>query len=632
MQTAIATVCLSGVLDEKLEAIAAAGFKGVELFENDLLSFSGTPTDVRRIVERLGLRIVTFQPFRDFEGMPENRRERIFQRAERKFRVMEELGCDLLMVCSNVSPESVGGIERAAADLHALGERAAVHGFRVGFEALSWGSHIHDYRDAWEAVRRADHAAIGVVLDSFHILARKTDLKAIRSIPPDRIFLVQLADAPLLDMDYLSWSRHYRSFPGQGDLAIQGFMDALQATGYDGILSLEIFNDEFRSGSARNVAVDGHRSLVFMMDELHARAGASASKKALPPRARCLGTEFVEFALDERTAPRLEKLLSGLGFQEAGRHRSKSVTRWNQGAINVVVNTEKEGFAHAFNVTHGTSVCAIGLRTLDAAACVERADRLLIAPFRQPVGPGELHIPAVRGLGGSLLYFVDPRSELARVWDIEFEPGKNQKPERAAGLTAVDHISQSMHYEELLTWLLFYTSLFAVSKTPQLDVLDPDGLVKSQVVQSADGAIRIALNASQSSRTQSSKFLSEAFGSGVQHIAFATDDIFAAVERMRANGVELLDIPENYYDDLEAKTDLEPEFLDRLKANNVLYERDGAGEYFQAYTRTFEDRFFFEIVERRGGYKGFGATNAQIRLTAQATAARREEGLRAALR
>ncbi|HEX5777921.1 MAG TPA: TIM barrel protein [Xanthobacteraceae bacterium] len=633
MQTAIATVCLSGVLDEKLEAIAAAGFKGVELFENDLLSFSGTPSDVRKIVEGLGLKIVTFQPFRDFEGMPENRRERIFQRAERKFRVMEELGCDLLMVCSNVSPESVGGIERAAADLHALGERASAHGFRVGFEALSWGSHIHDYRDAWEAVRRADHAAIGVVLDSFHILAHKTDLKAIRSIPPDRIFLVQLADAPLLDMDYLSWSRHYRSFPGQGDLALPEFMDALQATGYDGILSLEIFNDEFRSGSARNVAVDGHRSLIFMMDQMRARTGATiAGTKPLPPRARCLGTEFIEFAMDERTAPRLESLLSGLGFVEAGHHRSKSVTRWNQGGINLVINTEKEGFAHAFNVTHGTSICAIGLRMEDAATCVERADRLLIAPFRQPVGPGELEIPAVRGLGGSLLYFIDPRSELARVWDVEFDPVKNAKPERAAGLATVDHISQSMHYEELLTWLLFYTSLFDLSKTPQLDVLDPDGLVKSQVVQSADGALRIALNASQSSRTQSSKFLSEAFGSGVQHIAFATGDIFAAVERIRANGVELLDIPENYYDDLEAKTDLAPEFLDRLKADNVLYERDGTGEYFQAYTRTFDGRFFFEIVERRGGYRGFGASNAQIRLTAQASAARSEDGLRAALR
>ena len=194
-KTAIATVCLSGGLDEKLLAIARAGFKGVEIFENDLLSFHGTPADVRRAAEDLGLAIVTFQPFRDFEGMPADKRERNFARAERKFDLMAELGCELLMVCSNVAPDSAGGIDRAAEDFHALGERAAKRGFRVGFEALAWGRHINDYRDSWEVVRRAGHASVGLVLDSFHILSRQTDLKALTSVPRDRIFLVQLADA-----------------------------------------------------------------------------------------------------------------------------------------------------------------------------------------------------------------------------------------------------------------------------------------------------------------------------------------------------------------------------------------------------------------------------------------------------
>ncbi len=197
MKPAIATVCLSGVLNEKLEAIAAAGFKHVELFENDLLSFNGKPAEVRRMIEGLGLSIVTFQPFRDFEGMQGDRRERAFQRAERKLDVMAELGCELLMICSNVSPESLGGIDRAAADLNELGERAKARRLKVCFEALAWGRHINDYRDAWEAVRRADHANVGLVLDTFHILARKLDLRAIRSIPRDRIFLVQVADAPI---------------------------------------------------------------------------------------------------------------------------------------------------------------------------------------------------------------------------------------------------------------------------------------------------------------------------------------------------------------------------------------------------------------------------------------------------
>jgi 4-hydroxyphenylpyruvate dioxygenase len=620
LKLSIATVSLSGGLAEKLEAIAAAGFKGVEIFENDLLSFDGTPADVRKRVADLGLEIITFQPFRDFEGMPPESRERIFGRAERKFDLMAELGCDLLLVCSNVSPQSLTGIDRAAADLHALGERAGRRGVRVGFEALAWGRHISDYRDAWEAVRRADHPAIGLVLDTFHIFARKTDLKPIGAIPRDRIFLVQVADAPLLDMDPLSWSRHFRNFPGQGELPLLDFMEALQATGFDGLLSLEIFNDQFRAGSARSVAVDGQRSLLFLLDQLRERTGTGPKGlAALPPRSKCLGTEFIEFAIDESDAPAFEKLLAGLGFVRLGLHKSKSVTRWSQGAINIVVNTEKEGFAHSFNITHGTAVCAIGLKVEDAAATLARAERLLDKPFRQAVGPGELEIPAVRGLGGSLVYFIDPKSELGRVWDIEFAP--TGETAASAGLTVVDHISQSMQYEEMLTWVLFYTSLLDLRKTQEQDVLDPGGLVKSQVVQSPDGALRIALNGSQSARTQSSRFLTEAFGSGVQHIALATDDMAATVARLEANGVELLRIPENYYDDLEAKTDLSPERIDELKAHNILYDRDGGDEYLQVYTGTFEERFFFEIVERRG-YRGFGAANAPIRLAAQTRMAR----------
>ena len=620
MKPSIASMSLSGDLAEKLDAVAAAGFRGVEIFENDLLSFDGTPADVRRRVADLGLGIITFQPFRDFEGMPPESRERVFDRAERKFDLMGELGCDLLLVCSNVSPQSRGGIDHAAADLRMLGERAACRGIRIGFEALAWGRHINDYRDAWEAVRRADHPALGLVLDTFHIFARKTDLKPIGAIPRDRIFLVQLADAPLLEMDSLSWSRHFRNFPGQGELPLLDFMEVLQATDFDGLLSLEIFNDQFRAGSARTIAVDGLRSLLFLFDQLRERTGLAPKElAALPPRSRCLGTEFIEFALDEGTAPAFEKLLCGLGFARSGLHKSKTVTRWSQGAINIVVNTEKEGFAHAFNITHGTAVCAIGLKVDDAATTLARAERLLDKPFRQAVGPGELEIPAVRGLGGSLVYFIDGRSELSRIWHVDFE--STGEIASSTGLTVVDHISQSMQYEEMLSWLLFYTSLLDVRKTQEQDVLDPGGLVKSQVVQAPDGVLRIALNASQSTRTQASRFLTEAFGSGVQHIALATDDLVATVARLETNGVALLPIPENYYDDLEAKTDLPPERIACFKLHNILYDCDCDAEYLQVYTRTFEERFFFEIVERRG-YRGFGAPNAAVRLAAQTRLAR----------
>ena len=331
---------------------------------------------------------------------------------------------------------------------------------------------------------------------------------------------------------------------GAGRSAVGRFHRAVQATGYSGDLSLEIFNDQFRAGSPRSVAIDGQRSLIYLLDQLRTKCGKAASDiPQMPPRSRCLGVEFIEFAVDDRSADELARLLAGLGFRNTAHHKSKAVSRWTQGSINLVINKEKEGFAHSHYITHGPSVCAIGLMVETAAATLDRAEKLRDTPFRQKVGPGELEIPAVRGMGGSLLYFLDPSSKLSKVWDIEFEPVP-EKNGADAGLTVVDHISQSMHYEDMLSWLLFYNSLLEVQKTPQVDINDPGGVVRSQVVETTDGTLRIALNASQSTRTQSSRFLNEYFGSGVQHIAFATSDILNTAARLKANGVEVLRIPE----------------------------------------------------------------------------------------
>src|SRR6201995_485773 len=187
MIRSIATVSIGGMLDEKLRAIAAAGFDAIEIFENDFTCFDGSARDVARMCGDLGLRICALQPFRDFEGMPEPLRTQGFRRIERKFDLMQELGTDLLLVCSNVSPASLGGIDRAADDFRELGERANARGLRVGFEALAWGRHVNDYRDAWEIVRRADHKSIGIILDSFHTLAPSFPVAAIRAIPAAKI-------------------------------------------------------------------------------------------------------------------------------------------------------------------------------------------------------------------------------------------------------------------------------------------------------------------------------------------------------------------------------------------------------------------------------------------------------------
>ena len=618
MRTSIATVSIAGDLAEKFAAISAAGFDGVEIFENDFLAFDGSPREIGHMARDAGLAITLFQPFRDFEGLPEPQRGRAFDRAERKFDVMQELGTDLMLVCSSVSPISLGGVDRAAADFRELGERAARRGLRVGYEALAWGRHVNDHRDAWEIVRRADHANIGLILNSFHTLARKIDLGSIRSIPKDKIFIVQLADAPLIEMDLLYWSRHFRNMPGEGDLPVRDFMQAVAATGYDGYLSLEIFNDQFRGGSAKSISVDGRRSLVWLMDQVRREEPAlQLSVPPMPDRIGVEGVEFIEFAANRHGANELGALLKVLGFREAGRHVSKDVALHRQGEINIVINTEREGFAHSSFVVHGTSAYAIGLKVEDAAATVQRARALDAEIFDQPVGPGELAIPAIRGVGGGLIYFLDSRTDLGKVWDIEFRPVDNAAEAFDAGLKRIDHVGQTMPAEEMPSWLLFYTSIFRTTKTPLVDVIDPGGIVRSQVIEGQDKRFRLTLNGAESRRTLAGHFMAETFGSGVQHLALATDDIFATAARLHANGFEPLIISPNYYDDAEARFGLAPDLADRLRSGNILYDKDENGEFFQLYAPAFGEGFIIEMVERRGGYAGYGAPNAPFRIAAQ---------------
>jgi len=617
MKTSIATVSISGALDAKLRAIADAGFSGAEVFENDLLSTHLSAREIAAMMGDLGLACTMFQPFRDLEGLPAAQRARAFDRLERKFDVMEELGTDLLLVCSSCSPQAEGDRGRILADLAEAGERAAARGLRIGYEALAWGRHVNDHREAWSLVRDVDHPALGLVLDSFHSLSRKIPSSSIGDIRADKLFIVQVADAPLLDMDYLGWSRHFRCMPGQGEFPLDDWAEAIRKIGYDGYWSLEIFNDRFRAGSASGVALDGYRSLRLLETGI---AAPSSAQAAMPPRAVPQAVEFIEFAASHEEAETLGTMLRPLGFRPTARHRTKDVTRWQQGPINLVINCEPEGLAHSFDIVHGASVCAIGLAVADVPGALARADALRVPRFDQAIGPDEWPIPSVRAVGGSLLYLVDAATREA-MWAHEF-PTALEPVDPAPQLTAIDHVAQTMQFEEFLTWLLFYVSLFDLTKTPQLEIADPMGLVQSQAVESRDRAVRFTLNGSLAHQSLSSRFIQNYFGAGVQHIAFACTDIFAAADAAIAAGLPSLEIPRNYYDDLEARWGLDPELIEAMAARNILYDRtvetDGSEtEYFQLYSRAFARRVFFELVERRG-YAGYGAVNAPIRLAAQA--------------
>lgn len=616
MKTGIATVSIAGDFSEKLAAIATAGFDGIEIFENDFLAFDGTPRDVARMVHDHGLEIMLFQPFRDFEGLAEPIRDKAFERARRKFDLMQELGTGLVLICSNTSPDALGGIDRCADDLAELGELAAKMDIRIGYEALAWGKHVSDHRDAWEIVRRADHKNVGLILDSFHSLARKTDPNSIRSIPGDKIFFVQLADAPLIDMDLLYWSRHFRTMPGQGDLDVTAFMSAVAATGYAGPVSLEIFNDQFRGGSPKSISVDGHRSLVYLMDQVQRQVPQNnISPPSLPERQEVSGVSFVEFGVDQNGATELEVLLQSMGFVERGRHVSKDVSLWVQGNIHLVINREQEGFAYNAQLLQGAGVCAFGISVADTTGTLDRARGLGAKPFVQTNGPGEAQMPAIQGLGESLIYFTD--GTLAEIWKKEFAASPVNATQQNAGLVSVDHVAQTMDHEALLTWVLFYTSIFQTEKHPIVDVIDPAGIVRSQVIENASGNLRLALNGVENNRTFAGNFVNEKAGSAVQHIAFCCENLMETARTLKARGFPSLAVSTNYYADLEARLGLDQEFVRELRDLNVLYDRDETGEFFQLFSTSVHNGFFFELVERRQDYKGYGAPNAAFRIAAQ---------------
>lgn len=612
----IATVSLSGTLPEKLEAAAAAGFDGVEIFENDLLNFDGSPADVRRIASDLGLAIMLYQPFRDFEAMPDAIRERNMARAERKFDVMEELGARMVLVCSNVQEIAIDDPARAAADLRAMAEAAAKRGLSVAYEALAWGRHIRRWRQAWEIVRQADHPALGLVLDSFHTLALGDTLKGIGEVPAEKLFFMQLADAPRMSMDVLSWSRHYRNFPGQGDLAVTEFARAAMDAGYRGPLSLEIFNDEFRAAPARLTALDGLRSLIWLESE--------AGGPPLPAPPRFGGVDFLEFAVDYVTGRELGARLRSLGFGHAGRHRSKAVELYRQGGVNIILNAEQDSAAAEHFQLHGPSVCALGLKVDDAQRAVTRARTLLCKEWRERIGPHERRIPALRAPDGMLFYLIDEQGSDRSIYESDFvlEPGGADSA--GAGLMAIDHIAQALPPHRLDSFVLFYKTVFGLQAQALHEIADPYGLVKSRAMVSAEQSLRIPLNVSESSRTATGRFITAYAGSGIHHIAFRTPDLCATLAQVAPAEAAMLHVPDNYYDDVGARLGLDDAALERLRQHQLLYDRDAGGEFLHAYTEPFHDRFFFELVQR-DGYLGFGAANASLRMAAQALASRNRQ-------
>ncbi|EMD22295.1 bifunctional sugar phosphate isomerase/epimerase/4-hydroxyphenylpyruvate dioxygenase family protein [Amycolatopsis azurea] len=574
--TAIATVCLSGTLEDKLGAAAAAGFGGVEIFENDLIASRRSPSEIRRLCADLGLTIDLYQPFRDFEAVPPDVLRANLRRARRKFDLMAELGADTVLVCSSVSPDAVDDDDDLAAEqLRELAELAGERGIRVAYEALAWGRFVNTYEHAWRIVRRADHPALGVCLDSFHILSRRSDPRAIRTIPGEKIFFLQLADAPLLDMDVLHWSRHHRLFPGQGAFDLAAFTGHVLAAGYQGPLSLEVFNDVFRQADPGPAAVDAMRSLLALRE--------SVGTLDVPAAPRLDGHAFAELGVSGA-------VLADLGFTHIGTHRSKPVQLWQQGAARLLVNSAAEE----------GSISALGLVSADPRGSARRAEALLAPVLPREHCPGEADLAAVAAPDGTEIFFCGNDE-----WLRDFVPSGASSA--GSGITGIDHVALTQPFDHFDEATLFYRSVLGLSPEAVAEFAAPFGLVRSRAVGDQD--VRLTLDSALVRRGE--------WAPGVpspQHVAFACEDALAVARTLRENGAPLLEIPGNYYDDLDARFDLP--FAAELRENSVLYDRDPSGEFLHFFTELVGSRVFFEVVQRIGGYRGCGVVNTPVYMTA----------------
>ena len=604
----IATVALGGTLGEKLAAASAAGFDGVELFEPDLIAAPLAPEEVRRRLADLGLACELYQPLRDIEAVSPELFQRKLRLVRAKFDLMQRLGARMALLCSNVSPQAIGDDDLAAEQLSAVADEARARGLTVAYEALAWGTHVSDYVHAWQVVRRAAHPALGICLDSFHILARGTGLDEIATIPPDRLFMLQLADAPWLRMDELQWSRHFRCFPGQGAFDLESFLGRVLAAGYEGPLSLEIFNDVFRQADPFRTAVDGRRSLLWLEERVSAPAGRTSQTRSSGLSAGhsdLSGFAFTELNAPPETIQVLERLLAGLGLRRTGQHRTKPVELWEAGSARILLNSGRRP-----NTVPGRfAVAAVGLDVTDAASIARRA-----AALRAPIVPrhrnwDEADLIGIESPDGVEIFLCEEGSD----WRGDFDPCTDDRPLRAkTRLTGIDHVALAQPLTLFHESVLFYRSLLGLVPLETQELASPNGLIRSQALTGATDreTVCFVINVPVlgGGRAESRP---------VQHVAFRTDDIVETARAASAQGLPVLPVPGNYYEDLAARTALDADSLATYRLGNILYDEDPDGHAFRHfYVASAQGGVLFEIVDREPGYAGYGAGNALVRMAA----------------
>jgi 4-hydroxyphenylpyruvate dioxygenase len=332
-----------------------------------------------------------------------------------------------------------------------------------------------------------------------------------------------------------------------------------------------------------------------------------------------MGTDGFEFV--EYTAPdpkQLGALFEQMGFTAVARHRSKDVILYRQGRVNFIVNREADSFAQSFARVHGPSACAFAMRVKDAAKAYERAIELGAKPFQGKVGPMELNIPAIRGIGDSLIYLIDRypgNGGNLSVYDVDFVPieGVPQHPV-GAGLIEIDHLTHNVYEGRMDVWAQFYEKLFNFREIRYFDIKGQKTGLTSRALTSPCGKIRIPINEPSDKGSQIQEYLDAYHGEGIQHIALSCENIYETVEKLRGQSVRFLDTPDTYYERVDARVKDHGEDLARMKRNKILLDGEGVDKdhhedkLLQIFTETVIGPIFFEIIQRKGN-QGFGEGN-----------------------
>jgi 4-hydroxyphenylpyruvate dioxygenase len=324
------------------------------------------------------------------------------------------------------------------------------------------------------------------------------------------------------------------------------------------------------------------------------------------------GFEFIEYAAPD--PEELAALFVQQGFRPVARHRSKRVTLYRQGDVNFILNAEPDSFAQSFARLHGPSICAIAFRVKDAASAFDSVIGNGAWAYQGPVGPMELNIPAIKGIGDSLIYLVDRYGERGTIYDVDFVPVEGEETTPAGvGLDYIDHLTHNVHRGRMEEWADFYERLFNFREVRFFDIEGKLTGLKSKAMTSPCGKIRIPINESADDKSQIQEYLDAYRGEGIQHVALATDNIYETVEDLRGGGVVFQDTPDTYYEALEQRLPGHGEDVARLQTNRILIDggpTQGGGLLLQIFTDTVIGPIFFELIQRKGN-EGFGEGNFQ---------------------